>query len=287
MPPDPKEVGGDTVRWMRFRARHTNVDPMTRHRTAALLGTTAALVLVPAATSAAALIAPLDVRVTAHVRPGSVLQGAWNAYSTPEGGRWIGENLKLVETWQRATPTATRVRGRASGGPSRRHFVDVNYLARRTGEGVLAEEQAAGATTPPLELHCAASGSEGPGHSITTEGRTSMQVIDQPRRGRVVVRGPGIAFLGPQCRPSGRELPVRGVGIHPPVFTKPWIPQGAQGPWEFSIPRAEFAAGGTFRFRDSYSLAFRIEDFTTMDVAGTALTSGKVAIDLRVRRVGR
>ena len=260
---------------------------MTRHRTAGLLGTTAALVLVPAATSAAALIAPLDVRVTAHVRSGSVLKGAWNAYSTPEGGRWIGENLKLVETWQPATPTVTRVRGRASGGPSRQHFVEVNYLARRTGEGVLTEERPAADTTPPLELHCAASDADGPGHSITTEGRASMQVIDQPRRRRVVVRGPGIAFFGPECRPPGKELPVRGVGVHPPVVAKPWIPRGAQGPWEFSIPRAEFAAGGTFRFQGAYSFAFNIEDFTTMDVAGTALTSGKVVIDLRVRRVGR
>ena len=260
---------------------------MTRHRTAALLGTTAALVLVPAATAAAGLIAPLDVRVTAHVRSGSVLQGAWNAYSTPEGGRWIGANLKLVETWQPATPTVTRVRGRASGGPTRQHLVEVNYLTRRTGEGVLTEERAAGDTTPPLELHCAASGADGPGHSITTEGRASMQVIDQPGRRRVVVRGPGIAFFGPQCRPPGQELPVRGVGIHPPVTAKPWIPRGAQGPWEFSIPRAEFAAGGTFRFRGAYSFAFNIEDFTTLDVAGTALTSGKVVIDLRVRRVGR
>lgn len=260
---------------------------MTRHRTAALIGTTAALALVPAAPSAAALIAPLDVRVTAHVRPGSGLQGAWNAYSTPEGGSWIGENLKLVETWQRATATVTRMRGRAKGGPSRRHLVEVNYLARRTGEGILTEEQGPGETSPPLELHCSASGSEGPGHSITTEGTTMMQVIDQPRRKRVVVRGPGIAFLGPECRPPGKELPVRGVGIHPPVVAKPWIPQGAKGPWEFSIPRAEFAAGGTFRFRDSYSLGYRIEEFTNLDVAGTALTSGKVAIDLRVRRVGR
>ena len=258
---------------------------MTRHFTAALLG--ASVLLVVPAASPAELIAPLDVRVTAQVRPGTVLQGSWNAYSTPEGGRWIGENVKLNETWSRATAKATRVRGRRRGGPSRRHFVEVNYLSRRAGEGVLAEERAAGDTSPPLELRCSASGSEGPGHSITVEGVTSMQVVDQPARNRVVVRGPGIPFVGPQCRPPGREVPVRGVGIHPPVVAKPWIPQGAEGPWELTIPRAEFAAGGTFRFRDSYSLAFNIEDFTSSDVYGTALTHGKVAIDLRVRRVGR
>lgn len=114
-----------------------------------------------------------------------------------------------------------------------------------------------------------------------------MQIVDQPARNRVVVRGPGIAFFGPQCRPPGKELPVRGVGVHPPNAARPWIPRGNQTPWEFTVPRAEFAAGGTFRFRGSYSFAFPIEEFTNSDVFGTALTTGKVAVDLKVRRTRR
>lgn len=245
---------------------------------------TAAAFTTGAAPAAAKLIAPLDVRVVAEVRPGSVLTGSWNAYSTEDGGRWLGANLKLQETWQRAAAKPLRIRGKASGGPSRVHYVKVPYLKRRVGEGVLTEERPAGDTAEPVVLQCAASGSAGPGDSITTDEESAMQIIDQPSRNRVVVRGPGIAFFGPQCRPPGQELPVRGVGIHPPDAKRPWIPRGAQTPWEFTVPRAEFAAGGTFRFRGSYSFAFPIEQFTNSDVFGTALTTGKVAVDLKVRR---
>lgn len=248
--------------------------------------TAAALTAAPAPASAAKLIAPLDVRVVAEVRPGSVLNGSWNAYSTEEGGSWIGANLKLQETWQRGAPRPVRIRGKAEGGPSRVHYVKVRYLKRRVGEGMLTEERPDGDTAPPIVLQCSAPGSDGPGQPITTDEEAAMQVVDQPGRNRVVVRGPGIAFFGPQCRPPGRELPVRGVGVHPPDAKRPWIPRGAQTPWEFTVPRAEFAAGGTFRFRGSYSFAFPIEQFSTGDVFGTALTTGKVAVDLKVRRIG-
>ena len=248
--------------------------------------TAAVLTAVPASAGAARLIAPLDVRVVAEVRPGSVLNGSWHAYSTEEGGRWIGANLKLQETWKRGAARPLRVRGKAGGGPSHVHYAKVSYLKRRVGEGVLTEERPDGDTAPPVVLQCSASGSDGPGQPITTSAEAAMQIVDQPARNRVVVRGPGIAFFGPQCRPPGQELPVRGVGVHPPDGKRPWIPRGAQTPWEFTVPRAEFAAGGTFRFRGSYSFAFPIEQFTTGDVFGTALTTGKVAIDLKVRRIG-
>lgn len=249
--------------------------------------TTVVFVAAPAPAGAAKLIAPLDVRVVAEVRPGSVLNGSWNAYSTDEGGRWIGANLKLRETWTRGAARPLRVRGKASGGPTRVHYVKVPYLKRRVGEGVLTEERPAGDTSPPVVLQCSAEGSDGPGKGITTNEESAMQIVDQPARNRVVVRGPGVAFFGPQCRPPGKELPVRGVGVHPPDAARPWIPRGAQTRWEFTVPRAEFAAGGTFRFRGSYSFAFPIEDFTNSDVFGTALTTGKVAVDLKVRRSRR
>jgi hypothetical protein len=53
------------------------------------------------------------------------------------------------------------------------------------------------------------------------------------------------------------------------------------------VPRAEFAAGGTFRFRDRFGFGTSVEFLTSTDVAGSQLTSGTVAIDLRVRRIGR
>ncbi len=42
------------------------------------------------------LIAPLDVRVEAEVRPQTMLEGAWRAFVTPnDRGAWLGDNLKL------------------------------------------------------------------------------------------------------------------------------------------------------------------------------------------------
>ena len=241
-----------------------------------------ALSLTPGEAAASRLIAPLDVRVSAHVQPGSELRGAWIVE-----GVWVGENVKLVETWLPSVPTKVRIRGPRSGGPVRTHFVDVNYLMRRRGEGVITEKASLNQETPPLELHCGARGAEGPGSSITTGAVVTMQVVDQPRRGRVVVRGPGVPFVGAYCVRPGAEVPYRGLGIHPPELDRPWIPQGALTPWEVTIPRAEFAAGGTFRFRGRYSMANRIETTTNSDVRGTAMTSGTVAVDLRVRRIGR
>jgi hypothetical protein len=136
-------------------------------------------------------------------------------------------------------------------------------------------------------LQCKAHRADAPGDTIITAEETSMQVVDEPRRERVIIRGPGIAFLGPECRPAGQELPVRGVGMHPPERRRPWVPAGATGAWELAVPRAEFAAGGTFRFRGRYSYGTNIERLTSLDLAGTQITSGTVAIDLRVRRIGR
>jgi uncharacterized protein YndB with AHSA1/START domain len=248
----------------------------------------AALTLAPASARAGDLIAPLDVRVEAHVRPQTALKGTWNVLVTPEQrGAWRGHNLALTETWQAGPRTPLRVRGRASGGPTRVHYVRVRYLKARTGEGVLTEVRMDGDNSEPTVLQCKAHGAGAPGDTIVTVEETSMQVVDEPRRGRVIIRGPGIAFLGPECRPPGRELPVRGVGMHPPDERRTWVPEGAMGRWEFAVPRAEFAAGGTFRFRDSYAYGVNIEWLTSSDLAGTQITSGTVAIDLRVRRNGR
>ena len=247
----------------------------------------AAMTLFPSSASAAGLIAPLDVRVTAEAKPSTVLRGAWNAYPTDDGGAWRGDNIKMVEFWQRGVSKPVRVRGRASGGPQRIHYVEVNYLTVRTGEGVLTEVRPSNWPGTPLELHCRAQGADEPGDSVIRTGTTMMQIVDQPARRRVIVRGPGITFLGPLCTRPGHELPYRGVGVHPPRADRPWIPRGAQTSWELRIPRAEFAAGGKFRFRGSYSLVALIQDFSSSDVFGTALTHGKVAIDLNVRRLGR
>lgn len=249
--------------------------------------TAAAIALAPGTAGAEGLIAPLDVRVEAHVRPQTVLRGIWNVYVTPEGGAWRGQNLKLTETWQQSSRKRIRVRGQASGGPNRTHYVPVTYLKAREGEGVLTEALRDGDNSEPVVLHCKASGATDPGSTIVTQEETSMQVVDQPRRGRVIIRGPGIAFLGPECRPPGQELPVRGVGMHPPEERRLWVPKGANGRWELAVPRAEFAAGGTFRFRDSFAFGTNIGRLTSLDLDGTQLTTGTVAIDLRVRRLRR
>lgn len=248
----------------------------------------AAAAVGPSTADARGMIAPLDVRVEAHVRPQTALRGAWNVFVTPERGAWRGQNLALTETWQRGGRAPLRVRGRASGGPTRVHHVRVRYLKARTGEGVLTEARMDGDNSEPVELQCRAHGADAPGDTIVTAGETSMQVVDEPRRRRVIVRGPGMPFLGPECRPPGEaQLPVRGVGMHPADERRPWVPEGANGRWELAVPRAEFAAGGTFRFRGSYSYGTNIERLTSLDLAGTQVTSGTVAIDLRVRRIGR
>lgn len=244
----------------------------------------AAASIAPSAAPAAPLIAPLDVRVHADVRPGTVLRGSWNA-SDAGAGAWIGGDLRLVETWSRASPRPLRIRGRRSGGPQRVHLVELRHLRERVGEGTLTEAHVAPGETP-RRLLCQARGAAGPGEPITTDSTAYVQVVDQPRRNRVLLRGPGIAFTGPECS-AGPRLPARTVGVHPPVASKPWIPRGALTRWEIAVPRAEFAAGGTFRFRGRYRLAANIQDFSTGDVFGTALTSGTVAVDVHVRRVGR
>lgn len=248
----------------------------------------AAVVHAPTTAGAAGLIAPLDVRVEAHVRPQTVLRGAWNVFVTPERGAWRGGNLALTETWQPGATTSLRVRGPASGGPTRVHYARVRYLKARTGEGVLTEARMDGDTSEPAVLQCRAHGADAPGDTIITPGETNMQVVDEPRRRRVIIRGPGIPFLGPECRPAGQErLPVRGVGMHPVDERRPWVPEGASGGWKLAVPRAEFAAGGTFRFRGRYAYGTNIERLTSLDLAGTQVTSGTVAIDLRVRRSRR
>lgn len=244
--------------------------------------------LAPSAAHADRLIAPLDVRVEAKVRPQTVLTGSWNAFVTQENeGAWRGSNLALTETWQAGASAPVRIRGRASGGPRKRHFVPVRYLKARTGEGELTEARADGDNSEPVVLQCKAHGADRPGDTVITAEETSMQVVDDPRRRRVIIRGPGIAFLGPECRPAGHELPVRGIGMHPVDLERPWVPEGALTPWETTVPRAEFAAGGTFRFRGRYSYGENVEWQTSQDLAGTAITSGTVAVDLKVRRAGR
>jgi hypothetical protein len=241
----------------------------------------------PGAAHADGLIAPLDVRVEARVRPQTVLTGVWKAFVTPDRGGWRGENLRLTETWQPGARASIRVRGRASGGRTRVHYVPVKYLKARTGEGVLTEARMDGDNSEPVVLHCKAHGADAPGDTIVTADQTSMQVVDEPHRARVIIRGPAVAFLGPECRPPGQELPVRGVGMHPPETRRTWVPAGARGRWELAVPRAEFAAGGTFRFRDRFGFGTSVDFLTSTDVAGSQLTSGTVAIDLRVRRIGR
>jgi hypothetical protein len=244
--------------------------------------------LVPATAHADRLIAPLDVRVEAKVRPETVLTGTWNVFVTPDNrGAWRGSNLSLTETWQPGTRHSVRIRGRASGGPRRRHIVRVGYLKARTGEGVLTEVRADGDNSEPIVLQCKAHGAGAPGDTVVSAEETAMQVIDDPRRRRVIIRGPGVAFLGPECRPPGHELPVRGIGMHPVDPERLWAPEGTITPWEMTVPRAEFAAGGTFRFRGRYSYGENIHWQTSLDLAGTAITSGTVAVDLNVRRVGR
>jgi hypothetical protein len=254
----------------------------------AVVGTAVVVVLsaaVAGAADARKLIAPLDVRVTPKVVSGTELKGAYNVYPVGNRGAWIGPEVRLTETWAQGRRTSVRVRGRAAGGPRKRHFLDVAYLRYRKGSGSVREAEEN--KQDPLVLICAAQGVRGQNDTHIDSLVTSMQIIDDPRRNRVIIRGPGIAFLGPICMPYGYEMPFRTMPIHPPDPKRLWAPQGALDPWELTIPRAEFAAGGTFRFRGQYSLGTAIENNTTMDIAGTQLTSGKVAIDLDVRRLGR
>lgn len=230
-----------------------------------------------------ASIAPLDVRVTPVVQNGTHLRGRWDVTSDGAGA-WEGRDIKMTESWQRGKSKTVRLRGKASGGPQRVHLIEVNYLQRRTGEGVLTE--APSSDPDALRLLCRSQGAE-PGETTTTYPTVIMQVVDQPARNRVVIRGPGVPFDGPECRPADRDLPVRVVGVLPSNARKPWIPLGATSSWERVIPRAEFAAGGTFRFRGAYSVAGALQQFSNSDVFGSGIMTGKVVVDLHVRRVRR
>jgi hypothetical protein len=237
-----------------------------------------------AAAVPASAAAPLDVRVGAEVRPGTELSG-WFKASADEGGSWDGADITVAETWERGAGRPVRIRGAATGNRERVHYVDVVYRKRRSGAGTLTEATADDPATR-LELQCAAQGAAGPGAVVVTDAVTTMQIVDQPGRNRVVVRGPGIPFLGPECRPPGLELPMRRVGILPPSESRPWTPMGARTPWEIKIPRARFAAGGTFRFRGRFLLEAPIQRYSGSDVYGTGIMEGNVAVDLTVRALG-
>jgi hypothetical protein len=171
------------------------------------------------------------VRVEARVKPTTTLSGSWNVFVTPEErGAWRGANVKVTETWQPGPRTHLRIRGRASGGPRRVHYVQVKYLKSRTGEGNLIEALMDTDRSKPLELQCAAQGSDGPGDTVVEAEQTAMQVVDDPRRNRVTVQGPGIAFLGPECRPAGQDRPIVAFGLHPPDEERNFEPEGAITP---------------------------------------------------------
>lgn len=244
---------------------------------------------------AAPLIAPLDVRVTGEARPTTVLKGSWNV-SSQEGGMWDGPNVTMTETWARGAKLPVRVRGRAAGGPSRTHTVEVAYLSYRTGAGVLTEAS----PTPvpnPVQLICHAQGGTEQGQRVGTSNRVTLQIIDQPARDTVVIRGPGVPFLGPECtlgQPDPAEeqdvaaRPGRRVGLLPHDEQAAWRPMGARGPWALTVSRARFAAGGTFRFRGTYAVAAPLQfGDGTSDVSGSGLMTGTVAIDIHVRRMSR
>lgn len=247
------------------------------------------------ALAARPLIAPLDVRVTGEARPTTVLKGSWNV-SSQEGGVWDGQNVTMTETWARGAKLPVRVRGRAAGGPSRTHTVEVAYLSYRTGAGVLTEAS----PTPvpnPVQLICHAQGGTEQGQRVGTSNRVTLQIIDQPARDTVVIRGPGVPFLGPECtlgQPDPAEeqdvaaRPWRRVGLLPHDEQAAWRPMGARGPWALTVSRARFAAGGTFRFRGTYAVAAPLQfGDGTSDVSGSGLMTGTVAIDIHVRRMSR
>lgn len=273
---------------------HTTRSP--RAVVAALATTTLLAASAPAAAAAGerSLIAPLDVRVWGEVRPGTELLGRWQV-SSDQGGMWDGPNISMLEQWRRGARFPIRVRGAASGGRTRVHRLDVAYLSFRTGTGILTEAS----PTPvpnPVQLICHAQGGTEQGQTVGTSGRVSLQLIDEPARNRVTIRGPGIPFLGPECTlgqpdPSeGQDVtdrPWRRVGLLPPDGARAWRPMGARGPWTITVPRAEFAAGGTFRFRGTYAVALPLQPYSGNDVFGTGIMSGTVVIDLRVRRSSR
>lgn len=257
-----------------------------------VLAATFSTLAAPAA-DARPLIAPLDVRVTGEARPTTMLKGSWNV-SSQDGGMWDGQNVTMTETWARGAKLPVRIRGRAAGGASRTTTVEVAYLAFRTGTGILTE--ASPAPVPnPVQLICHAQGGTEQGQRVGTSGRVALQVIDQPARHRVIIRGPGVPFLGPECTlgqpdPDGGQdvaaRPWRRVGLLPHDERAAWRPMGARGPWQMTVPRAEFAAGGTFRFRGTYAVAAPLQfGDGTSDVAGSGLMTGTVAIDLDVRRM--
>lgn len=245
----------------------------------------------PAPAAEQPLIAPLDVRVDGSVRPGTQLLGRWQV-SSDQGGMWDGPNISMVEQWRRGAAFPVRVRGRRSGGRTRTHRLEVAYLSYRTGTGVLTEAS----PTPvpnPVQLICHAQGGTEQGQTVGTSGRVVLQLIDEPARNRVVIRGPGIPFLGPECTlgqpdpAEGQDVvdrPWRRVGLLPGDAQQAWRPMGARGPWSVSVPRARFAAGGTFRFRGTYAVALPLQPYSGNDVFGTGIMSGTVVIDVRVRR---
>lgn len=253
------------------------------------------LMLGAPAADARPLISPLDVVVTGEASASTVLRGSWDV-SSEQGGMWDGQNVAMTETWARGAELPVRVRGRASGGPSRAHPLEVAYLAYRTGTGVLTEAS----PTPvpnPVQLICHAQGGTEQGQRVGSSNRVTLQVIDQPARGRVIIRGPGIPFIGPECTlgqldpAEGQDVaarPWRRVGLLPHDERAAWRPMGARGPWQLTVPRAEFAAGGTFRFRGTYAVASPLQfGDGTSDVSGSGLMTGTVAVDVHVRRRSR
>jgi hypothetical protein len=285
-------------------------------RSLRLLLPLAACLALPATASAAKLIAPLDVKVTPIVRP-TTMTGTWTVARTTdlegvEHGEWTG-TTKLTEEWTRGgEDIVTRVRGRASGGPAKTTNAPFRYLRKRTGDGGALVE--IGDEEPRRVLRCGALGGLNSQVNMTDSGRSVLRIADDPKRGKVTIWGPAVSFWGPTCTTSygdrdcqlvgncggsdctkvgqcvDRENVTRTLGMLPPGVKDPFLPLGETHGWKVVVPRAEFAAGGTFRFRDQINGSwFNGGDYSEMesDVSSTARAEGRFAIDLRVRRVGR
>jgi len=298
-------MGAPTVAGVSRPAARRPTPSRLRLATLASLGAAGAGVALPSPAGARPLIAPLDVRVTAVPRASTKITGRWDisqiSYGDELHGSWVGPDVRLTETWRAGSRPALRVRGPRGSGPVRTHLVPFRYARSRKGNGgQLREVQPEDEPIPPTVLACGPKGGRDAAATLVDGWRTTVRVVDEPRRGRVVVWGPPVAFMGPECR-SMRETPggeecrllescvdrknvVRGLDPLPGSDRDPRVPAGAYDGWRIVVPRAEFAAGGTFRFSRAFKITYPVGDHESSDVLGTALVSGRVAFDLRVRR---
>jgi hypothetical protein len=228
-------------------------------------------------TIAAARPQPLDVRVTPVVL-GAKLSG-YSQVDDSTKSTWFG-TAKLEETWSPGKLTSLRITRAASARAARDFSLPIPYRRTRSVEpGGLLEPATPGAAPA---LTCGAALGQ---PSVTEAARTTMRMIDEPAKGRVVFTGPMVEFNGPTCAgPDGS--PARTLGSLRPDERDPTIPSGVIRSWRTTVPRGAVAAGGLLHFRGFLLSHWLLDQTPPGDVLGTGILEGQVLIDVQIQPVG-